>query len=92
MTENTQKLNENDENVPEEVVTEEQQDLDGTNQDDSPEDSSIETPVEEQEPDRDDLLDDVRQSLISSDISEEKQGGFFQRLKGRFKKSPELRF
>lgn len=89
MTENTQKLNENDENVPEEVVTEEQQDLEGTNQDDSPEDSSIETPVEEQEPDRDDLLDDVRQSLISSDISEEKQGGFFQRLKGRFKKSPE---
>lgn len=90
MTENTRKSNENDENVPDEAVTgEEQKDLEGQNLDNGSEEASVEAPVEDQELDRDDLLADVRQSLISSDDIEEKRVGFFQKLTGRFKKSSE---
>ncbi len=98
MTENKQNSNENDEQqpevvanseetVPDEAVTEEQDNIEGNDQGVGPEGEAVEAPLEEQELDRDDLLDDVRQFLVSSDESDEKPKGIFQRLRSRFKKS-----
>jgi hypothetical protein len=100
MTENTQNSEEKDEQQPEvpaesdekasdDAITLENPDKEGQNLDNGTEDEAIEAPPEEGDLDRDGLLADVRQTLISSDESKEPRRGFFQRLRGRRKKPSE---
>ena len=82
---------ESEENVPDEAVPEGQQNIEEQGSDDGPQDEAVEAPLEEQELDRDGLLADVRQALVTSDEGEEKRKGIFQKLRSRLKKSSQAK-
>jgi len=83
----------NEENNPDETVAGGQPDIEQINQEDIPDPDpdveGVEAPVDEKNLDRDDLLADVRQGLISAEDDTSKQKGIFQRIRERFKKPSE---
>jgi len=104
MTKKTRKSKEHDEEQPKVIVDNEennqdeavaggQPDIEQINQEDIPDPDpdveGIEAPVDEKKLDRDDLLADVRQGLISAEDDTSKHKGFFQRIRERIKKLPE---